>query len=203
MHKLRVFCVSMLAGFSMLSCLGLASEPAKVEKASLVRRPDEVAFSNGYGGSGYSFKLRTNDDEVHRNYVDICYSNCQELHLRMVADQSNRVTDLGSAELAAAPDQAPADATWHALSFDPEVGHVYLLQVAEDTERMTVKVRIDALTDKQVDFSWTVAEPLSGGIDRTHWGKAGAMGMCGAGRHGPDHVPGLPGAGGVGGLPNP
>src|SRR5687767_5291223 len=84
-----------------------------------------------YGTSAYSFRSASQDYEVHRNHVDIVYNNCGLIHVAPVGGEKGRVTDLGEMTLDAAPNDAPAGATWNDSSIEPKAGHVYLLEIED------------------------------------------------------------------------
>ena len=151
----------------------------KPQEVTLKRRAD-----NGpYGEAAYSFRQATHDKAVHRNYVDLVLNGCGQLHVAPVNGAKTRVVDLGAAELKAAPDAAPADAKWMTRSVGPEAGHVYLIEIDENGQRMTVKFRVDEVTDDAVKLTWVTVKPLEGPAPNPRRGAAGTMGQCG-GKHG-------------------
>ena len=113
-------------------------EARKEAEVTLKRRKDNKA----YGEAAYSFRQATHDLAVHRNYVDLVLNGCGQLHVAPVNGAQSKVTDLGAAELQKAPDEAPADAKWMGRSIRPEAGHVYLIDINENQQRMTVKFRV-------------------------------------------------------------
>jgi hypothetical protein len=172
--------------------------PAKPTTVELTQRKEPAPTEKeAYAGSAYSFRLATSNDETHRNYADLVLNNnCGLLHLNPVDDMASRLAPLGPGDLNTSPDTAPNPA-WIASSFKPAPGENYRLEIAEGTERMTVKIHIDQVTPTTVKFTWKTLEPLTGTLDRSNWGKAGMMGKCAT------HTPGTDsaGAGGRGGKP--
>ena len=151
----------------------------KQQQVTLKRRAD-----NGpYVEAAYSFRQATHDKAVHRNYVDLVLNGCGQLHVSPVNGVKSRITDLGTADLAKAPNNAPADAKWMAESIPPEEGHVYLLEIDATGQRMTVKFRVDEVANDAVKLTWVTVKPLEGPAPNPRRGAAGTMGQCG-GKHG-------------------
>ena len=147
-------------------------------EVTLKRRKD-----NGpYKEAAYSFRQATHDLAVHRNYVDLVLNGCGQLHVAPVNGAESKVTDLGPAELQKAPDEAPADAKWMTRSIRPEAGHVYLIDINENEQRMTVKFRVTEVTEDTLKLAWVTVKPLEGPAPNPRRGAAGTMGQCG-GKH--------------------
>jgi hypothetical protein len=140
--------------------------------------------SGPYKNSAYSFRKATADPAVHRNYVDLLFNKCGSFHVNMVSGQQNRACDLGAITLKDSPDSAPPDAKWWGECFKPQAGHVYLEEISQHDQTMTVKFIIDEVATKSVKLTWVTVKPLQG-PDDSRRGAAGTMGQCGA-TH-PDH----------------
>ena len=108
-----------------------------------------------YGTSAYSFRFATSDIAVHRNYVDLLYNNCRSLHLNPFNGSNSRAIDLGESTLAAAADDAAADAIGIDDRIDPVVGHTYLEEVNVDEDHELVKFHVDAITKDGITLTWT------------------------------------------------
>lgn len=183
----RVWCVPLV--FALVGAFEASkSEPVTVE---LTRRDDKGAQPETYVGCAYSFRLRTADGNVHHNYADLLLNNCGLLHLRVVDDMASRIALVGKGTLDSTPDVPTGDA-WTDAPIRPEVGAVYVMEIAVRTERMTVKLRFDEVGPDKVRFTWKTLVPLTGAIDRSRWGYAGQHGMCGP------HKPGTESAGPAG-----
>jgi hypothetical protein len=144
----------------------------------------KVRKDNGpYREAAYSFRQATQDAAVHKNFVDLLFHRCGQLHVRTVSTSEHRICDLGAAELEKAPDAAAADAEWKTQSLQPVAGHVYLLEVEQDKQSMTVKFRVEEVTDAAVKLAWLTVKPLAGPAPEPGRGRAGTMGQCG-GKHG-------------------
>jgi hypothetical protein len=152
-----------------------AADPPEVREVTLKIRKD-----NGpYGEAAYSFRQATHDVAVHRNYVDVLLNGCGHLHVRTVTGYESRICDLGKAALEDAPDAPRDDAAWKTESLRPAAGHVYLLEVKDSGQTMTVKFAADEVTDKAVTLRWTTVTPLAGPAPDPNRGRAGTMGQCG------------------------
>ncbi|MDB5297811.1 MAG: hypothetical protein JWO31_3794 [Phycisphaerales bacterium] len=91
---------------------------------------------------------------------------------------TSRVTDLGEATLAAAPNAAPDAAQWYAEAVRPTAGHVYLQEINADGDKSVVKFRVDEAADDTLKLSW-VAVDLKPKTLPPGKGAAGTMGTCG------------------------
>jgi hypothetical protein len=151
-----------------------ADAPPKGGKAVLEMRKDNGPYKN----AAYSFRKATGNPAVHRNYVDLLLNKCGSVHVQMVNGQENRICDLGKTTLKDAPDAAPADAKWLTERFTPKAGHVYLEEVKQNGQTMTVKFIVDEVTADTVKLTWKTVKPLEGPDDAKR-GAAGTKGQCG------------------------
>jgi hypothetical protein len=152
----------------------VSAETAKGGKAVLEMRKDNGPYKN----SAYSFRKATGDPAVHRNYVDLLLNKCGFVHAQMVSGQENRIFDLGKSSLKDAADAAPADAKWLTERFKPQAGHVYLEEIKQHEQTMTVKFIVDEVTADKVKLTWVTVKPLDGPDDARR-GAAGTKGQCG------------------------
>lgn len=164
-------------------CLAVTASTVGAEPAP---RPTEVTLkmrkdSGDYNKAAYSFRKQTSDAKIHRNYVDLVFDKCGSLHVTPVRGQENRICDLGETTLENAPDESPADATWRSESVAPQAGHVYLEEINQHGQTMTVKFIVDSVTDDTVKLRWVTVKPLEGQDDPNR-GAAGRKGQCG-GKH--------------------
>jgi hypothetical protein len=153
---------------------GDAAAP-KAQTVTLTTRAD-----NGpYGQAAYSFRRATHDVAVHNNYVDVLLNRCGQLHVSPTAGYASRICDLGKSELAGAPDAPPegAAAAWKTESIRPVAGHVYLLEIDESGQTMTVRFAVDEVTPKGVKLAWLTVKAVAGPAPNR--GRAGTMGQCG------------------------
>lgn len=162
--------------------VGLVAISLAVDKPTQVTLKQRTG--SGYEGSGYSFRKATTDAAVHRNYVDLVLNNCGSLHVRPVNEQENRIVDLGQLALADAPSEAPADAKWLTEKVKPLAGHVYLEEIKQHGQTMTVKFIVDEVKGDTVKLTWTTVIAMEG-PDDSNRGAAGRMGHCG-GAHNAD-----------------
>lgn len=145
------------------------------QEISLKTRKDNGA----YGESAYSFRQASSDVAVHNNYVDLLLNGCGQLHVCPVTGSEGRIVDLGKARLADAPDAPPAGAHWKTESLRPAAGHVYLLEISESGQTMTVKFAAEAVSADGVKLAWTIVTPVAGAAPHPNRGRAGTMGQCG------------------------
>ena len=173
--KTAVYC---FAALLVVSSLG-AADGAKGDKAVLEMRKESGPYKN----AAYSFRKATGDPTVHRNYVDLLLNKCGSVHVRTATGQENRICDLGKSTLKEAPDDAPGDAKWLTNHFKPQVGHVYLEEIKQNGQTMTVKFAVDEVTDDTVKLTWETVKPLVGADDPRR-GAAGTKGQCGGAHKG-------------------
>ena len=62
-------------------------------------------------------------------------------------------------------------------------GHVYLLDVKQDQQSMTVNFRVAEVVEAAVKLAWLAVKPLASLAPEPRRGRAGTMGQCG-GKHG-------------------
>lgn len=162
-------------------CVGqvVFADAAKEQKVTLTQRE-----GNGpYGNSAFSFRQATQDLKKHKNYVDVLLNNCGLLHINMYTSEKNRICDLGAMDLAKAPKEAPANATWMEDCIKPQAGHVYLEEIADDDQKMTVLFRVDQVGQNGVDLTWVTVKPMQGQPLPANHGAAGTHGSCGKNGH--------------------
>ena len=147
--------------------------------------PTEVTLSkradNGaYGTSAYSFRLASQDYAVHRNYVDLVFNGCGQLHVNPVTGMGSRIVDLGAISFGPAVATPPADSPWHQRSITPQAGHVYYQEIRDGRQSFAVEFLVTEATADTVKLRWEPADasyqvlPLPPGK-----GAAGTMGQCG------------------------
>jgi hypothetical protein len=155
----------------LLGAISFAAPPApnRERKVTLDMRTD-----NGpYKTSAYSFRKASADEAAHHNYVDLLLNKCGTLHVNMVTGQENRICDLGQSTLKDSPNAAPADAKWFVKHIKPEPDHVYLEEIKQFGQTMTVKFHVDEVKPDAVQLTWVTVEPLKGKDD----GRRGAAGL--------------------------
>ncbi|MDB5297812.1 MAG: hypothetical protein JWO31_3795 [Phycisphaerales bacterium] len=59
-----------------------ATRPAAAQQVTLSKR---LPQGGPYGTSAYSFRYRSQDKAVHKNYVDVLYSTCGLVHINQSA----------------------------------------------------------------------------------------------------------------------
>jgi len=167
-----MMCFSRSAAVVLLVALSLAADAAPQQtQVTLDKRKDNKA----YGTSAYSFRKATSDQKIHRNYVDVVFNGTGSLHINPVNGEENQICDLGTVSLKDSPDDAPADAKWFKVCVKPEAGHVYLEQIKQNGQTMTVKFSVDEASGEKVKITWVTIKALEGEED-THRGAAGTMG---------------------------
>ena len=151
-----------------------AADPVPAE-VTLTRRA-----SNGpYGTAAYSFRLASQDFAVHRNYVDLVYSGCGQLHVSPVAGMSSRVVDLGAVPFGPAVN-APTDAAWRNISITPQAGHVYLQEIKDERQSFAVEFLVTEASADTVKLRWQPMDPAHKVLPLAAGkGAAGTMGQCG------------------------
>ena len=156
------------------SRFGAKEEGASEEARSfiLTRRLDNDA----YGTSAFSFLKNTNDVAEHGNYVDLVFNGCGQLHFNPVGGMESRVADLGENKLDVAVDM-DEERFWADDSFPPQKDHVYLHDVKSNGQTMTVKFRVDEITNDELKISWEVVKEATTGHEPS--ALAGTMGQCG------------------------
>ncbi len=154
---------------------GRTAEPTPTE-VTLTKRADNKA----YGASAYSFRLASQDYAVHRNYVDLVFSGCGQLHINPVVGMNSRIVDLGAVPFGKSPSAPPADAAWHQESITPQAGHVYYQEVKDERQNFVVRFLVTDVSAGTVKLRWELVDsahevlPLPLGK-----GAAGTMGQCG------------------------
>ena len=152
-----------------------AADPAGTE-VTLTKRVD-----NGtYGSSAYSFRLDSQNYAVHRNYVDLVFNGCGQLHINPVDGMASRVVDLGVVPFTPAAATPPPSAAWHHESITPQVNHVYFQDIKDERQHFAVEYVVTEVTPNTVKLRWLPLDsthkvlPLAPGK-----GAAGTMGQCG------------------------
>jgi hypothetical protein len=178
-RRLLVLCLLVLCVAVCAMWLRSSRLPREVHPLTLNMRQD-----NGpYGGAAYSFRQKSSDAAVHKNSADLVFNGCGHLHVSPVSNNESRICDLGKLALADAPDAPPDGARWYSESIRPAPGHVYLLDIRDTGQTMTVKFSADAVTSSAVNLTWTVVAPLDGPATAANRAYAGTMGQCGGGPH--------------------
>jgi hypothetical protein len=145
---------------------GLASEEETAVRVSLSRRAD-----NGpYGKSAYSFRLASQEPSQHRNYVDLVYSGCGQLHVSPHGGLKNRITKVAAKKLRDV--KTTPDGSWQTYCIEPEKGAVYVLDIDDGSARQKVKFLITDVSDQEVKLEWALHREPPGA-------EAGTMGECG------------------------
>ena len=166
-----------LCALGIMASSSRAADPAPTE-VILTRRTDNGA----YGTAAYSFRLASQDPAVHRNYVDLVFSGCGQLHINPVNHMSSRVADLGAVPFGPGTPTPPADgdAAWHEESITPKAGHVYLQNIKDDRQSFAVKFIVTEAGPNTVKLRWQPVDPAHQVLPLAAGkGAAGTMGQCG------------------------
>ena len=169
-HSLLLLCaISLFVGTVR------AAEPAPPTEVTLTKRS-----SNGpYGTSAYSFRLASQDQTVHHNYVDLVFNGCGQLHINPVGGMKSRITDLGTGSLEAGGEPS-ATAKWYNRSIVPQAGHVYHQEIKDERQSFAVRFVVTEADADKLKLRWQPVDaahqvlPLAAGK-----GAAGTMGQCG------------------------
>ena len=182
LQPLRAFSMHTLARFGFILCLlalpasaGHTAEPAPTD-VTLTKRTDNGA----YGTSAYSFRLASQDYAVHRNYVDLVFNGCGQLHVNPVNGMSSRIVDLGAIPLDPPAATPPTDAAWHQRSITPQAGHVYYQEIKDERQSFAVEFLVTAASADTVKLRWESVDPSHKVLPLPSGkGAAGTMGQCG------------------------
>lgn len=157
--------------------LARASDPAPTE-VTLTKR----ANNGAYGTSAYSFRLASQDYAAHRNYVDLVFNGCGQLHINPVTGMGSRIADLSKIPFASTAPTAPpdGDSAWRQRSITPQAGHVYLQDIKDERQSFTVEFIVTEVSANTVKLRWQAVDPthqlLPLAPDK---GAAGTAGQCG------------------------
>ena len=152
-----------------------AAEPTPTEVV-LTKRADNGA----YGTSAYSFRLASQNYLVHRNYVDLVFSGCGQLHINPVNGMSSRIVDLGATPFGAPVATPPANAAWHQESITPQTGHVYYQEIKDKRQSFAVEFVVTDSHADVVKLRWEPVDPAHQVLPLpSGQGAAGTMGQCG------------------------
>ena len=151
-----------------------AADPAPPTEVTLTKRSN-----NGpYGTSAYSFRLATQEQAVHRNYVDLVFNGCGQLHINPVNGMQSRITDLGPAALESVIQ--PPTVTWHDESIMPQAGHVYLQEIKDERQSFAVRFLVTEANASTLKLRWQPVDPTHRVLPLAAGkGAAGTMGQCG------------------------
>ncbi len=166
-----------LAVLYLFAFPGRAADLAPTE-VRLTRRTDDGA----YGTAAYSFRLATQDPTVHRNYVDLVFNVCGQLHINPVTGMSSRIVDLGAVPFDAAgpAPAAPGNTAWYLESFTPKAGHVYLQEIRDERQSFAVEFIVTEASADTVTLRWRPVDPTHQVLPLApRKGAAGRMGQCG------------------------
>ena len=173
----------MAAVCAMLFCV---SSFLLTNEDPLEKWPQTVVLDQRSGGkyekSAYSFRYRTGDPQAHRNYVDLVFGPCGQLHFNVHSGQKNAalvVTGEKLAEVKAVPEARE----WLRNSLEPVVGKIVVQRITTDDfdKPLYVKYQITKVEDQKVTIIW---QPLN--EEQADWppldpprGAAGTAGLCG------------------------
>ncbi len=145
-----------LCAFTVSLSLAHATDPAPTE-VTLNKR----ANNGAYGTSTYSFRLASQDYAVHRNYVDLVFNGCGQLHINPVTGMSSRIADLGAIPFTPTAPTAPpdGDAAWRQRSITPQAGHVYLQDIKDERQSFAVEFVVTEVSADTVKLRWQTVDP--------------------------------------------
>ena len=174
MHTL--ICISIAFCALVLSvCPARAADPAPTD-VILTRR----ANNGAYGTAAYSFRLASQDYAVHRNYVDLVFNICGQMHINPVNGMSSRIVDLGAVPFDPAAATPPADAAWHHEFITPQAGHVYFQDIKDERQNFAVEFIVTEVTPDTIKLRWRPVDPAHQVLPLvSRKGAAGTMGQCG------------------------
>lgn len=172
----RIIRVGFALGLLALPALaGRSAEPTPTG-VTLTRRADNGA----YGTSAYSFRLASQDEAVHHNYVDLVFNGCGQLHVNPVTGMSSRIVDLGAVSFDSPVATPGADAAWHQRSITPQAGHVYYQEIKDERQSFAVEFLVTNATADTVKLRWEPVDPAHQVLPLPPGqGAAGTMGQCG------------------------
>ena len=152
-----------------------AADPAPSTEVTLTKRGN-----NGpYGTSAYSFRLASQDQVVHRNYVDLVFNGCGQLHINPVNGMQSRITDLGTASLDSGAVPLPT-AAWRSRSILPQAGHVYFQEIKDERQSFAVRFLVTEMDGDTLKLRWQPVDPTHRVLPLAAGkGAAGTMGQCG------------------------
>ena len=144
--------------------------------------------NNGpYETAAFSFRHQTQELELHRNYVDVVFSGCGQLHINPHAGLRGRIADMGKTELdkitLADLKKVPGKA-WRRFCLPPVNGHIYVHEGWYLNRRFTVAFKITIVTPEKLSMRWRFLSQQEDEHPEVPNGAAGTMGQCG-GKHVP------------------
>ena len=152
-----------------------AADPASTD-VTLTRR----ANNGAYGTAAYSFRLASQDYAVHRNYVDLVFNLCGQLHVNPVNGMSSRIVDLGAVPFGPAVATPSADAAWHHESIIPQAGHIYFQDIKDERQNFAVEFIVTEVGPDTIKLRWRPVDPAHQVLPlEAGKGAAGTMGQCG------------------------
>ena len=133
-----------------------------------------------YQKSGYSFRYRAQDEQRHKNYVDIVYEG-GIMRINNHGGQKNQIVDLGATDgLSKTMKVDKNELEWTTDLMSPTEGHTYALDVNASNKNMLVVFHVSKVTEDMMEFKWRqINGPKTWPISLQRRGAAGTSGMMG------------------------
>ncbi len=160
-----------------------ASPVASQERASVQEKASvklDRRTDSSYLKSGYSFRYRSQNEQEHKNYVDLVYES-GVMRINNHSGLKNRIADLGEMDgLKDARNIKQSDANWSQEMLKPLAGHSYALEVTEAKHKMMVVFHVAKVAEDKLEFEWQPVGSIGRWpVDLNRRGAAGTSGMMG------------------------